>query len=275
MNRPSVFISYGREDAAEARRLYADLAGAGMRPWMDPINLLPGQRWKAAIGEAIESSRFFVALLSSRSVDRRGYVHREIIDALEVLDTYPEHDIYLIPARLDDCRPSHRKLQDLNWVDLFPEWSAGMNRIVAAITGAAPNCYPGTMLGALVIDDIITSQQTTHLLLDIRVRNSGSTTVNITRADLHVISRVTYAGVYQPSASYDLLLSDEHNVISVAHVLRPEEVDRFTIRVGFTPFNTSCGFKAELVLKYNGDLQTVSEPFSFDSTFPSDPSQRW
>lgn len=275
MNQPTVFISYGREDATEASRLYADLVEAGLRPWMDQIDLLPGQRWKEAISEAIETSRFFVALLSSQSVDRRGYVHREIVDALEVLDTYPEHDIYLIPARLDDCRPSHRKLQDLNWVNLFPEWDEGVHRIIAAITKAAQNCGARPVQGALTIDDVIISQHATYLLLDIRLRNAGSTTANITRADLHVIRRVAYAAAYQPSASYDLLLSDEHNVISIAHVLRPEEVDSFNIRLGFTPFNTSCGFEAELILTYNGDFQTVSKPFTFQSSFPPDPAQRW
>ena len=71
--------------------------------------------------------------------------------------------------------------------------------------------------------------------------------------------------MYHPSASYDLLLGGTHNVIAVAHVLQPNEVDRFTIRVGFTPFNTSCFFRTELKLHYNDELQAVSKPFQFTS----------
>lgn len=267
MNQPTVFISYGREDVAAARQLHADLVAAGVHPWMDELNLLPGQRWREAIKSAIEQSRFFIALLSTRTVDRRGYVHRELVDALEVLDTYPEHDIYLIPARLDDCRPTHRKLQDLHWVDLFPQWESGVRRITASIREAAQHCATLATRRELLVDDVIVTKQREHILLDVRVRNTGTSVVNITRADLHILKRVPYAAIYRPSASYDLLLEGDHNVIGLAHVLRSNEVDRFTIRVGFTELNTSCGFEAQLILRYNGDAQAVSPLFSFSSTF--------
>ena len=267
MNQPTVFISYGHEDAAAARQLHADLVAAGFHPWMDESNLLPGQRWREAIKSAIEESRFFIALLSTRTVDRRGFVHRELVNALEVLDTYPEHDIYLIPARLDDCTPTHRKLRDLHWVDLFPRWDSGVRRITEAIREAAQHCAVSATPPDLSVDDVIVTKQREHILLDVRVRNTGTSVVNITRADLHVLKRVPYAAIDRPSASYDLLLAGEHNVIGVAHVLRSNEVDRFTIRVGFTAFNTSCGFEAQLILHYNGDAQAVSPMFSFSSTF--------
>ncbi|MGE0086834.1 MAG: toll/interleukin-1 receptor domain-containing protein [Desulfococcaceae bacterium] len=62
-----VFISYAREDIDTARRLYADLKMAGIVPWMDKIDLLPGQNWKFHITKAIRESSFFIALLSSKS----------------------------------------------------------------------------------------------------------------------------------------------------------------------------------------------------------------
>ena len=51
-----VFISYAREDRAMARRLYADLQQAGVAPWLDVENLLPGQRWRIMINQAIRHS---------------------------------------------------------------------------------------------------------------------------------------------------------------------------------------------------------------------------
>jgi hypothetical protein len=268
MSAESVFISYAREDATAAMRLYSDLRDVGLQPWLDQESLLPGQKWRSAITRAIEDSRFFIALLSSRSVNRRGFVNKEMVEALEILDTHPESAIYLIPARLNECQPSHEKLRYLNWVDMFPDWEAGLAKIVRAIKADLPvNEASKIANDPLQIDDVIVSKGTDHIKLDVRLRNAGKTVVNVTRADLHVLSRRPYAAAYKPSASYDLLLEDTHNVIAVAHVLHPNEVDRFTIRVGFTPFNTSCGFDAELILHYNNDRRAVSNQFSFESTF--------
>lgn len=128
-----VFISYAREDKSLARRLFRDLQAAGAEPWLDEESILPGQRWKVAISSAIRESDFFLALLSSSSVSKRGYVQKELREAMELLDQTPEDVIYVIPARLDECRPSHEKLLDLSWVDLFPEYEIGLRKLLLVI----------------------------------------------------------------------------------------------------------------------------------------------
>ena len=65
-----VFISYAREDRKTALKLYHDLKKAGLNPWLDLKNLLPGQNWQRHIELAIKSSDFFIALLSNNSVSR-------------------------------------------------------------------------------------------------------------------------------------------------------------------------------------------------------------
>lgn len=114
-----VFVSYAREDIQLARRVYEALKGAGHTPWMDEVDLLPGQNWKVAIQDAIQNSRFFVALLSKRSVSRKGYAQTELSRALDELDSFPDSQIYLIPARLDDCEVPRARLRELHWVDLW------------------------------------------------------------------------------------------------------------------------------------------------------------
>ena len=47
--KSKVFISYAREDADSAERLYRDLVKSGLEPWFDKKSLLPGQRWKTEI----------------------------------------------------------------------------------------------------------------------------------------------------------------------------------------------------------------------------------
>lgn len=131
--QPTVFISYAREDIEAARRLYEDLKHADAYPWFDKESLLPGQKWKIVIRQAIRDSRYFLAVLSSKSVTKRGFIHKELTDALELLDEFPESEIFIIPVRLDDCRPSHEKLFDLHWVDMFPSWEEGLKKILSAI----------------------------------------------------------------------------------------------------------------------------------------------
>src|SRR5215212_11676903 len=114
-----VFISYSREDTDAANRLYNDLKMAGLDPWLDTQSLLAGQDWKIAIKDAIKSSRYFIPILSTNSVEKIGYVQRELKEALEVLKEFPESKIFMIPVRINDCSITDKKLKRLQNVDLF------------------------------------------------------------------------------------------------------------------------------------------------------------
>jgi len=133
------FLSYAHEDAASARRLYDALSSHGVKVWFDRVAIRPGERWEHAVSKGIRESRYFLALLSSRAVSKRGFVQREIREALELLAEYPDDGIYVIPLRLDDCVPSHDQLRGLQWVDLFPVWNDGLERLVGFLgtVGAA------------------------------------------------------------------------------------------------------------------------------------------
>jgi TIR domain len=128
-----VFISYAREDTEAARRLYDDLKNAGLTPWLDKESLVAGQNWKIAINKAIKKSRYFIPILSSKSVEKRGYVQKEFKYALDVIDEFPESQIFVIPVRLDDCDIPYEKLKDIEYVDLFPDWNKGLQRILQAL----------------------------------------------------------------------------------------------------------------------------------------------
>lgn len=129
-----VFISYAREDIVLAKRLYHDLENQGFRPWMDAYDMLPGARWKPAIREAIKKSQTFLALLSKNSVSKRGFVNAELKQALEVLEELPEEAGFLIPVRLEECRPPEVSvINEFNWVDLFPSYEKGLKRIIEAL----------------------------------------------------------------------------------------------------------------------------------------------
>ncbi|MDD2755356.1 MAG: toll/interleukin-1 receptor domain-containing protein [Methanothrix sp.] len=127
-----VFIGYAREDYVAARRLYEDLKNAGLDAWLDKESLKGGQRWKDEIEKAIRNSHFFVAVLSKSMIQKRGHVQVEIAEALKVSKECPSFQIFIIPIRLDECDPSN-ELSQLAWVDMFPNWDDGLNKILVAI----------------------------------------------------------------------------------------------------------------------------------------------
>jgi len=129
----TVFISYAKEDVEHARKLYADLKGTGFDVWLDEEILRPGQNWRIAINDAIRKSRFFIALLSKHSVNKRGFVQKELRIALDVLAEYPRSEVFIIPARLDDCSVSDDNLKDLHYVDLFPDYQKGFDKILLSL----------------------------------------------------------------------------------------------------------------------------------------------
>ncbi len=130
---PEIFISYAREDQSQAERLYRDLQKEGFDVWMDTQDLLAGSNWSVEIRQAIRASEYFVLLLSAKSMTKRGFVHREIREALEVVGEMPENEIFLIPARLEPCDVTHEDLGRLHWVDLFPDWDHGLAQIARSL----------------------------------------------------------------------------------------------------------------------------------------------
>jgi hypothetical protein len=127
---PQVFLSYVREDEEKVEELYEKLSNAAYKPWMDTKDILPGEQWRNLIPQAIRQSDFFLVCLSANSIDKRGWIQKEISQALDVLQEKLDHDIYLIPVRLEDCEVPER-LREFQWVDLFEK--DGWPRLLAAI----------------------------------------------------------------------------------------------------------------------------------------------
>jgi len=128
-----VFISYAHEDFNFANKIYNDLKNHGVECWIDKENLLPGQNWKFLIKKAIKESSHFLALISSNSVTKRGYVHKELREALEILDELPESDTFIIPVRIDKSEPSHERLKELQWVDIFISYENGLDKLLKVL----------------------------------------------------------------------------------------------------------------------------------------------
>ena len=131
--KPRVFIAYVEEDLRVVKKLYAAFEQRGFRPWLDKKKLMPGQNWPRAIETAIQTSDFFVACFSRRSTSKRGSFHSELRYALVCAARVPMDEIFFIPVRLDGCTlPGHISKQ-IQYVDLFPDWEAGVKKVVAVM----------------------------------------------------------------------------------------------------------------------------------------------
>ncbi len=132
-----IFISYASEDYATARRLYDDLKHRGFAPWLDRVDLLPGQRREFEINRVIRSCSRFIAMLSKNSLSKRGHVQKELKKALDVLAEYPQDSIFLLPVKIEECAPQDESLRQLHWIELFPSYSEGLEAILRSLNAGA------------------------------------------------------------------------------------------------------------------------------------------
>jgi hypothetical protein len=100
---------------------------------MDRKNLLGGQNWQVAIRKAVRQSSHFVAILSSNSVSKRGFVQKELREAISLLEEFPPDEIFVIPLRLENVEPAHEVLRNLHWIDLFPSYEAGLHELAKSL----------------------------------------------------------------------------------------------------------------------------------------------
>ncbi len=125
-----IFLCYARKDEKPVGELYQKLSNAGLKPFMDTKDILPGEDWKQKLMNTIREAPFFLACLSNNSIDKRGVIQEEIREALDVWRQKLDSDIYFIPVRLEDCAVPGA-LSKFQWVDLFRD--GGFERLKMAI----------------------------------------------------------------------------------------------------------------------------------------------
>jgi hypothetical protein len=125
-----VFLCHSSGDKAEVKKLYNLLLESGSNPWLDSEKLLPGQDWNLEINRALDDADVILLCLSKKSVDKEGYVKKEIRIAVDRALEMPEGRIFLIPARLEECELPY-KIRTYQWVDLYTE--QGMEKLIKSL----------------------------------------------------------------------------------------------------------------------------------------------
>lgn len=118
INRLNVFLCYASDDKVFARGLSKQLINEKIDVWFDENSLLPGQDWENEIRRAVRQADVVIICLSKQSINKEGYIQKEIRLALDVADEKPDGTIYIIPVRKEDC-PVPERLTKLQWIDLF------------------------------------------------------------------------------------------------------------------------------------------------------------
>jgi TIR domain len=107
-----VFISHSSKDRLTANAVCNRLESAGIRCWIAPRDIIPGEGWSAAIMRGIDASKVMV-LIFSENANTSAHVRREVAHACD-------HEVTLIPIRIRDVTPKEGLkyyLDELHWLD--------------------------------------------------------------------------------------------------------------------------------------------------------------
>ena len=139
------FLCHSSADKPTVRDLYQRLVGEGfIDPWLDVENLKAGQDWQREIYKAVHKSDVVIVCLSHDSINKAGFVQKEIVYALDAADEQPENSIFLIPLRLEECRVPNR-LRTWHWINYFEE--DGYTRLIDALECRAKSLDIGSYIG--------------------------------------------------------------------------------------------------------------------------------
>ena len=116
-----VFLCHASQDKPVVRELYQRLNAEGwIDAWLDEKKLLPGQNWQLNIEEAVETSDNVIICLSSNSVNKEGFIQKELRYARDIALEKLDHSIFLIPARINEC-DIPKGLRFYQWADYYGE----------------------------------------------------------------------------------------------------------------------------------------------------------
>lgn len=111
-----VFISHSTDDKLVALALCNKLESAGVRCWIAPRDVGPGEEWGKAIVDAITGCPLMVLVFSSKANQSR-HIHREVQTAFE-------KDSIVIPFRVENTQPTGTMeyyLGSVHWLDALTQ----------------------------------------------------------------------------------------------------------------------------------------------------------
>src|SRR3989337_1405691 len=129
-----VFISYSSKDKPIADGICASLEADGIRCWIAPRDIAPGEDWPTAITKAISESAVMVLVFSASS-NSSADVGREIILAAN-------RNLVIIPFKIENIEPEPGKqyyLARTHWLEAMnPPTRQQIQSLVKIVTSIIP-----------------------------------------------------------------------------------------------------------------------------------------
>jgi TIR domain len=138
-----VYISYSHVDKAAADAACATLERAGIRCWIAPRDITPGDEWSAAIIKAIDQCRAMV-LIFSQNANNSRQIRREVERAITV-------GIPLVPVRIEDVVPTESLayfMGTVHWLDaMTPPFENHLLKLADSLKGLLQARAPSPLAG--------------------------------------------------------------------------------------------------------------------------------
>jgi len=140
MNNFDVFISYSHKDKSSADAVCHYLEGDGMKCWMAPRDIVPGEKWAKSIAGAIPKGKVLLLIFSSHS-NVSDQVLREVELAIS-------NGKIVVPVRVEDIKPSGEMeyyLSTVHWIEIIgPESDSNLKKLTGIVrdileSGTRPN----------------------------------------------------------------------------------------------------------------------------------------
>lgn len=116
-----VFLCHSSSDKLTVKKLFSQLkAENGIDPWLDEEKLLPGENWDFEIRKAVKESHVVIVMLSNGSINKEGYIQKEIRFALDIANEKPEGTIFIVPVKIEKCDVPD-SLSHWQWLNYYEE----------------------------------------------------------------------------------------------------------------------------------------------------------
>ena len=117
----SIFISYTVADRDRVTPVANMLVSQGFDVWMDHLRLKPGQNWEIEIRRALDRATIILIFISDNSVNKRGYVQKELKLAIAKAEEKDFDDIFIIPILIDVGVSVPHQIKDRQYISIDDE----------------------------------------------------------------------------------------------------------------------------------------------------------
>jgi len=141
MSRPEVFLSHASADKPSVKAIALQLQQRAVPTWLDEWNLVPGQPWVDALGQALRECSGCVVFLGPGGTG--PWHHEEVRSALDLAAR--DASYRLVPVLLPGAKPERLSqlpsfLANRTWVDFAKglDDAEALHRLVCGIQGKEP-----------------------------------------------------------------------------------------------------------------------------------------